>query len=255
MPNKKVEVYAYVMTNADGFAPCVEDKLLTLACCKTNLRYQIGKKYNTHKKAFFGRDQEEREVFVIGLCGKQPAIINGTFDMMYYPVYIARITSALSVKEYHSEKYSGRKDQQYECKNGVWYSKASNPHSDYHAAAIDDGQKLDGNYQKLVKRDIFFKGNKSILNYVLLSEDYAYFGSSLNQVDFPKTFGELKDIIVNKKLYMVGFHTDNLTDDRLKLFQEFFSNCRNKNISNIKGLEIQKTCSSTSKCRKKCGGC
>ncbi|MBQ3866289.1 MAG: hypothetical protein II776_05255, partial [Clostridia bacterium] len=50
---KEIEVYAYVMTSATGFAPAVQDGLLTLACCKTRLRYKIGNMFDSARKGFY----------------------------------------------------------------------------------------------------------------------------------------------------------------------------------------------------------
>lgn len=91
------------MTSDTGLAPCVDDGLLSLACCKggqirngkcckTGLRYWIGSK----KKC----DYETDDVCILGTY----------HDKL---LYLARITKVLPMTEYYKNKSKGRTDNIY----------------------------------------------------------------------------------------------------------------------------------------------
>lgn len=248
--DKRVEIYAYVMTSANGFAPAVQDGLLTLACCKTRLRYKIGKMYD---------DKEEwnkKDIYIIGLCGKDPARIIRANEKKYYPIYIARISDCKSVKNYYSDSSSDREDQKYHYNNEKWFSKKNNPHTNSYVGEIWPKNSLNGDPQKRFFQDIFYCGKENVTNFVLLSKDYAYFGSDIKQMEFTSFFDRLKDRIVNGKLYRVGYSDNDLKGKDLSIFLDYFNSCVNKNIKEIKMLKIDNSCSAkTNKRKKTCTGC
>ena len=94
-------IFTYRLTHDTGFAPCVDNGLLTLACCKggtenvkKGLRYFIGR--------FFEENlQKNIEVYISGLySGKL--------------LYIAKIDKVIPMTEYFSKKeYEDRIDQIY----------------------------------------------------------------------------------------------------------------------------------------------
>ena len=107
----KTVLYVYAMTNDSGFAPCVAEGLLTLACCKGGKK---GGMRLSAAKHFKNND----DVWVLGVCGKRLA--NKYGKTAYSPVYLARITNVTEMTEYYTNtKYSGRADAKaYELKNG-----------------------------------------------------------------------------------------------------------------------------------------
>lgn len=161
-----MKVYAYVMVWNTGFAPSVYKGILSLACCKTSLRYKIGKKIW----------DEKEDIYVIGVCGKQMAKRNDKSDSYFYsPVYIAKITDVLSCYDYY-EKYSSRPDGVYEFKENSWKSKQGNPHS------------LDP-YDCKSNKDLWYRKKEE--NFVLISDKYRYYGKELLQkIDFAQEFIE-----------------------------------------------------------------
>ena len=99
-------IFTYRLAHDAGFAPCVDNGLLTLACCKggtktvkRGLRYFIGR--------FFEENlQKNIEVYISGLyAGKL--------------LYIAKIDKVIPMTEYFSEKeYEDRIDQIYRLDGG-----------------------------------------------------------------------------------------------------------------------------------------
>ena len=130
-------VYAYTMRYDTGFAPAVDKGILSLACCKTNLRFRIAKDLSNNNT-----------VILIGLCGKEMADRNGFTDS-YFPVYMAKITCAIETKEYycHSSKYKSRPDAKYKYQDEKWYILPNNPHHPGNRSCIELA-KEDANNEK-----------------------------------------------------------------------------------------------------------
>ena len=146
----KTVLYVYAMTNDSGFAPCVAEGLLTLACCKGGKKGGMRLSAAKHFKA--GND-----VWVLGVCGKSLADRYG--KTAYAPVYLARITAVTEMTEYYKDdKYRGRIDgRAYELRDGALAATDDNPHGK------DDREK-----------DI---GGK----YVLLSSNFTYWGDKCGE--------------------------------------------------------------------------
>lgn len=105
-------IYAYRLVDDTGFAPCVDNGLLSLACCKggqvrngrnirTGLRYHVGK----HRQEF-----PEDEIYLLGIYHNR---------LLYY----AKVTSVMDMTEYFSEKtkkeFGKRKDHIYDVRDGA----------------------------------------------------------------------------------------------------------------------------------------
>ena len=136
------------MTVDRGVAPCVENGILTLACCKggqirnnkiikTGLRYRIGSKKDA--------DYENDNVYILG-------IHKNKF------LYLAKVTKVITMKEYFSDICNGRTDGIYSLKDGVI---TKNNHLRSHGIHIDPNENI---------RDIAGE-------YVLMSEDFIYLGA------------------------------------------------------------------------------
>ena len=143
---KKKFVYVYRLSVDTGFAPCVEDDLLTLACCKggqlrkgkpcyTGLRYWIGSKKHC--------DFEKDDVYVLG-----------TYKDKF--LYFAKIDEVMEMTEYFSST-TKRTDMIYRVENGELVRNKMWREEKVH---IDKEQN---------ERD---KAGK----YVLLSRNYIYLG-------------------------------------------------------------------------------
>ncbi|MDD6763408.1 MAG: hypothetical protein PUD92_07270 [Clostridiales bacterium] len=142
---KKNVLYVYAMTNDSGLAPCVENGILTLACCKG------GKNGGMRRKA--ANDlKEKNDVWILGLCGKRLAGDNA--NKVYMPVYLAKLSEAVCMKKYYSTpEYRKRADGRvYKVVNGELKPTKCNPHNDNER-----------------EKDI---GGK----YVLISENFTYWG-------------------------------------------------------------------------------
>ena len=145
----------YRMTSDTGFAPCAENGLLSLACCKggqmrgdkvinTGLRYRIGAKKNNV-------DYSKDDVYILGTYK----------DKM---LYLARVTDVVTMEQYYSGMSKGRTDDIYKMVNG---------------GLVRNDWLRDNNVHTKpgrVIRDIAGK-------YVLLSDDYIYLGEDAVFID------------------------------------------------------------------------
>ena len=141
-------VYMYRLSSDTGLAPCVENEMLSLACCKggqlrkdkpvhTGLRYWIGSMCN-------GVDYRCDTVYVLG-----------TYKSKF--LYLARITHVVSMEDYFQTIAKGRTDCIYSVSDGQL---VRNHHLRKEGVHADERQ---------IKRDAAGK-------YVLLSDDYIYLG-------------------------------------------------------------------------------
>ena len=158
-------VFTYRVTHDTGFAPCVDNGILTLACCKggtetvkRGLRYFIG-------RCFEENLQESAEVYVSGIYDNRL-------------LYIAKIYKAITMEEYFSNnEYKGRLDQIYRL----------------------NGETLERDPYKLKGVHDNEHSNKCDINgkYVLISNEFVYFGKKAIDVDgdileyYPKKRGQL----------------------------------------------------------------
>lgn len=157
-------IFTYRLTHDTGFAPCVDNGLLTLACCKggtenveKGLRYFIGR--------FFEENlQKNIEVYISGLySGKL--------------LYIAKINKVIPMTEYFSKKeYEDRIDQIYRLDGEKLKrdaSKLKGIHDDEHSQKCDENGK-----------------------YVLISKEFVYFGNKAIELNesilchYPKNIGQ-----------------------------------------------------------------
>ena len=173
-------LYAYVMKWDTGFAPCVKGNVLSLATCKTFLRYKIGNEFKASE-----------DIYIMGLCGKElqkrhRKEFDSTFN--YSPIYVAKITSVEKTKKYYAQK--GRPDQKYsyDNKSKEWFVLKNNPH---HLEMEAEG--VFENKLAVCEKDLYYlpRGNKDNTekseNYVLISKQFAYFGKDLTKLnDLPK---------------------------------------------------------------------
>ena len=145
----------YRLTNDSGFAPCIDKKLLTLACCKGGqvrkgkpvnwgLRFQIGNKYN-------GIDYTTDNVYILG-----------TYNKKF--LYIARVTKVVTMEEYFDGMADGRTDNIYSFADGKLIR---NENLRKECVHTDELQNM---------RDIAGK-------YVLLSDDFVYLGRDAVYID------------------------------------------------------------------------
>lgn len=163
-------LYMYRLTSDTGLAPCVDNGLLSLACCKggqirkgkpihTGLRYRIGSKRD-------GADCKTDNVYLLGM-------IKGKF------LYLARITDIVTMTEYFDTMAFGRTDRIYSLVNGELIR---NKHLRSQGIHIDELQR---------QRDLAGK-------YVLLSNDFIYLGKDAVYV---KTVDEYGAKFRETKLY------------------------------------------------------
>lgn len=100
--------FIYKLTADTGLAPCIDDGLITLACCKggsSGLRHTIGEKIKSEYK--------DRDIWVIAICGKSLGGPEETNRIVMW----GRVESVLTLEEY-SVQYPGRTDNLYSVRKG-----------------------------------------------------------------------------------------------------------------------------------------
>ena len=106
---KNKNVYGYLIVSDEGFAPCYDDNLFTLACCKPDIRKSIIKNHTD------GNGNLLDEVWVVAAkhTGK---VSNGKYKSRL--VYAAKITQVLRFEEYYEcNEYKTRTDCIYQSLN------------------------------------------------------------------------------------------------------------------------------------------
>ncbi len=140
-------LYMYRLAHDSGFAPCVDNGLFTLACCKggqirngkpckAGLRYNIGSK----KKCDYTKD----DVYILGI-----------YKSMF--LYLAKITDVKTMREYYSGLSKGRKDDIYIFTSGKLQRNSRFRDKKIHTEKLEIERDLAGEY-------------------VLFSDDFIYLG-------------------------------------------------------------------------------
>lgn len=154
---KRIHIHAYIQTSDNGFAPCYDNHVWTLACCKSDIRYRIGKSFKSH--------ETDTEHFVICYSSKCERIIS-----------IARIKNVHTTSEYFSCPDKARADKVYYYHNDIWYTHKDNPHT--HSKDKTNSEEwipLDETHYHDIKYPRARKAHP--LNFVLESEyeDFVYY--------------------------------------------------------------------------------
>ncbi len=146
-------IYVYRLVVDSGFAPCVDNGLLTLACCKggkiinknpcaTGYRFWIGSNRD--------KDYKKEDIYLLG-----------TFHDKF--LYIAKVTQVLTMDEYYSSKSKGRLDDIYSLKDNRL---VRNKKLAAECVHTDENQ---------IKKDLAGK-------YVILSDDFIYLGRDAAEI-------------------------------------------------------------------------
>lgn len=154
-------LYMYRMTSDTGFAPCVDNGLLSLACCKggkivngrpihTGLRYWIGSKRD-------GADPAIDDVYVLG-----------TYKNKF--LYLARINNIVTMTEYFNKMADKRLDRIYSLAKGKLVRNQWLRDKGIHVEPEQNQRDTAGEY-------------------VLLSDDFIYLGEDAPFVDIVNNYG------------------------------------------------------------------
>lgn len=105
-------IFAYRLMSDTGFAPCIDNNSLTLACCKGG-QIRNGKNIMTGLRFHVGKHREQNpndEIFVLGIFKNK---------LLYY----ALVTDIMKMTEYFSpaakSEYGNRIDHIYDTENGI----------------------------------------------------------------------------------------------------------------------------------------
>lgn len=149
-------IFSYRIAYDMGFAPCIDNNIFTLACCKggqirngkniiTGLRYHVGQHYYRNPVD---------EIYLFSIYKN---------SMLYY----ARITDVITMNEYFSTRgksvYGDRTDQIYDAEAGILKRNDLLPH--IHPKGSDQNEQ-DWNG-----------------HYVLVSRQFTYFGKNAPAID------------------------------------------------------------------------
>lgn len=108
--NKKDIIYIYKITSFANFAPCFDNNIFSLACCKGNIK-NGGMRRSICKKV---ENKTDINIWILGIAGKELNNYNHN-DI----VYLAKVdnNNLYSWKDY-SEKFHKRNDAIYDYQNG-----------------------------------------------------------------------------------------------------------------------------------------
>lgn len=182
------KLFTYYINSDNGFAPCYANHILTLACCKPQIRRSIFNKWNDFQNKGI-------EVWIMGIRREKEHPHNA------FPVYCARVDNIIKLEEYYRENgvFTNRIDCIYRNVRSLAYARKlsydqvieSNP-SVRRVSKGSDHQF--GDVHSLVRdedRDIFVKDIAG--NCVLHSRCFIHFGSSFKH-NAPSEIGEILSI-------------------------------------------------------------
>lgn len=169
-------IYAYRLTYDTGNAPCVDDGLFSLACCKGGQIWKNGKEVHTGLRNTIGKrhkrdiDEGIDEVYVMGIYDKNKFL------------YFAKIDKVITMSDYFvsNSEYSNRCDCIYTLKDGELVRNGKN--KEFHSL-----------------KDSFLHKKDKLGNYVLLSKSFAYWGNKCQIID--KTVLDFMPKGVGHKIY------------------------------------------------------
>lgn len=219
-------VYAYVMSHDTGFAPCYDNGVFTLACCKPRIRKSVFGKLNDSGEL-------KDDVWVIGAKhdGKPKSGIYKS-----HVVYIARITKVLRFEDYYTEDNFYRSDCVYQKLKTEECKKAINRKDDLENMKKDKTRIKSSENPHYCKTDEFRKDISGLC--VLYSDDFYYFGGgeeSRNQI-FIDVFERCK------KQRPGDFFYADIDEQKLCETLKQFEKHGLKNQNNIEPLDKEKTC-------------
>lgn len=236
----KIEIYAYTMTHDTGFAPAEYKNMLSLACCKPRLRDKIGRIW-----------EEDSNIFVIGLCGKQLAERHPEKSKgeAYFPVYIAKINlKPVAVEEYYSnEEFEKRPDaRQYRFDGENWFVFRDNPHHEEYKSFPKKWIPYD--HDSVMKdKDLRYIWGTTInrSNSVLLSTQFVCPRSPDNLPEIMKEIGDERRKVWRSDLVPIKCAKDR-EDEFLKCFDSLMKST-NKKTTPIDGFFIESKCGGVQK--------
>ena len=177
-------LYVYALTCDSNFAPCFDNDVFSLACCKGG---KNGGMRNSVKHTKDREDKRGENVYILGVCSKSLSKeakknLNDNVDRDYKPLFFARVDECVEYSDYYADNsvYKGRTDQRaYSVVKGeIVPNEECNPHFGNHEA---------------IEKDI---GGR----YVLISKEFIYLGDQC---------GKLSTSIEEKHKYIFCTDTSN----------------------------------------------
>lgn len=173
-------IFSYRIAYDMGFAPCIDNNIFTLACCKggqirngknimTGLRYHVGQHYYRNPVD---------EIYLFGIYK------NG---MLYY----ARITDVLTMDEYFSTRgksvYGDRTDQIYDAEAGILKRNDLLPHI-HPKGSRQNEQDRNGHYVLVSRQFTYFGKNAPVIDAEILrmlpkNREVKKFGNKFPNID------------------------------------------------------------------------
>ncbi|MCD6477947.1 MAG: hypothetical protein J7K87_03005 [Candidatus Aenigmarchaeota archaeon] len=206
----------YTMRCDTGFAPCVKDNWISIACCAPPVR-----QYATE------------DDYVLGISGRLMEKRKGVGIPYHTPIFLMKVTERLTFDEYfHDERFKGRVDNIYKKNEKGKYVQTRFHVKDERYIAVHEG---DDDWREseyvLVSNDFYYFGNfwkkDSFLTMwgreLCKKIDFSYVaGGNAKHVSLDKDIAER--IITIRKRYKKGKLGD--PNDILKLTDSFTNDCK-----------------------------
>jgi len=168
------KIHMYTIVSDSGFAPHVKDGLLSLACCAGPTREHTD--VGTH------------------VMGVSAASMKGV--KKHLPIYFMKVTKRITFEDYFENgKYEGRVDNMYK------------KSEDGYERTTSKSTKIDNRYLKVHENGE--DPDKS--EYVLLSDDFYYFGDQCDEKELEKKMDWLCNEV--EFSYTAGGNYKKVTDD------------------------------------------
>lgn len=173
-------LYMYRLTSDTGLAPCIDNNMLSLACCKGG-QIRNGKPVNTGLRFRIGSKKE---------CDykKDDVYILGTYKNKF--LYLARITDIVLMTEYYKDMCKGRMDRIYSYKDGKLERNNHLRQEDVHTDPLVNIRDLAGEYV-LISKDYIYLGKDAVL-LPLINEKGAKYRETVPY------YGEEAEMIINE---------------------------------------------------------
>lgn len=151
-------LYVYALTCDSNFAPCFDNDMFSLACCK-------GGKNGGMRTSVRNAKERGEDVYVLGVCSKTLSKeatknLNDIVDRDYKPIFFAKVDECVEYSDYYADNsvYKGRTDQRaYSVVKGeIVPNEECNPHFGNHEAIEKD---IGGRYV-LISKEFIYLGDK-----------------------------------------------------------------------------------------------
>jgi len=176
---KEIKLYSYILKHDTGFAPNPYHGICTLACCKPDIRKNIGRNFDIYKDQF--------DFWVVGISSADKGENKNKL------VYAMRVTEVLTFDKYFEDGRFLKKIPKWE--NGNFTEKAGDNIYKYkghgNRKKADSYEQLKSYHnnsitEKKINENSNFHKKRDLEQgefYILISEEFYYFGKHPQIID------------------------------------------------------------------------